>query len=322
VRKERWLLALVALTGLAALAAAQGPFFPNPYYGGGIVYSRGRLSVGFGFRGVPIDPYGGPYFSRRTYFSVYAPPPPPPPIIVINPPPEIFEVPSLPPRLLPPVETPPAPDIPPVPEVPPVPDVPPMPGEPVPLPPAPKPKDRPKKEKPKDDGEPRLPGRAVPLDDAVEEAARQVLLGREEFAGGQYGRAAGRFRRAMELKPGDTLTPFLLAQALLAMGKYHEASDVLVPALRAAPDWPRAAFRPLDVYGAAVTEYSDHLRLLDETRARHPEDPVLQFLAGYQLWFDGRRDEAVRLFRLAEPHFADLDAIERFLRAAPSAGAI
>ncbi|MGL4553895.1 MAG: tetratricopeptide repeat protein [Gemmataceae bacterium] len=297
----RWPLALLSVAGLTALAAAQGPSFGNPYVGGGLTFSHGRLSVGFGFRGGQGHRWHGPFVNHSSYFSVYAPPPP---IIFLSPPPRIIEVPS------PPLRVPLAPELPPVPDVPPDPP-----------PPAPKPKEKPKA-KPKDDGEPRLPPRPEPLGDAAEEAERQTFLGRQEFAAGQYGRAAGRFRRAMELKPADRQTPFLLVQALLALGKYHDASDALVPALRAAPDWPGAAFRPLDLYGPAVTEYSDHLRLLDETRARHPDDPVLQFLAGYQMWFDGRRGHAVRLFRQAEPRFTDPDAVERFLLAAPPGGPI
>jgi Flp pilus assembly protein TadD len=73
----------------------------------------------------------------------------------------------------------------------------------------------------------------------------------------------------------------------------------------------------LELYGAAVGEYAEHLERLRQTLRKHPDDPVLLFLLGYQLWFDGRKEEARPLFRRALPRAADRAAIERFLRALP-----
>jgi tetratricopeptide (TPR) repeat protein len=143
-------------------------------------------------------------------------------------------------------------------------------------------------------------------------------LGRESFAALEYGRAAQRFRQASNLAPRDGLPWFLLAQALLAQGKYHEAQDAILAGLERDPAWPTAQFRPFLLYGPHVAEYPEQLRTLEETRARHPDDPVLLFLSAYQLWFDGRREEARPLFRRARLRSPAPAAIDRFLKALPA----
>jgi tetratricopeptide (TPR) repeat protein len=189
--------------------------------------------------------------------------------------------------------------------------------------PVPKPKDKPR-DKPgakptePDDGEPRLPRREEPATEAQEEAERLIRRGREEFAVGEYGRAAQRFRRASELTPRDTTLPFLLAQCLLAMAKYTEASETLIAALKARPDWPTTAFRPLDLHNAAG-DYAETIEALEATRKRHPDEPLLQFLAGYMRWLDGRREEARDLFRQARAADFAPQAIETFLKTLPDA---
>ncbi len=320
MKLSRWLLAAAALLAATLAVSAQVPYFGNPY--GGFSYSRGRVSVGVGF--------GGPVLvARSSYYGMFAPPPPP--VIVIRrtiyierPPREQDDYPPPPPprRREGPMDPPP-PEIPPVPDVPPVPDIPPMPGEPPPLPleekkliPLPPPRPRPK---PPADGEPALPRAPEPFDDPELESRRQMDLGREDFIDRQYGRAAQRFRRAMALRPRDGLPVVLLAQALLASAKYHEASDAIVTAVRLWPELPGAAFRPLDVYGPDVVSYTEHLREVERLRDRHPADAALMFVAGYQAWMDGRRDEAAGLFRGLAGRF-DAPTLERFLRALPAGG--
>jgi Flp pilus assembly protein TadD len=164
-----------------------------------------------------------------------------------------------------------------------------------------------------------LPRPPAPSDDPREEYNRQLLLGREAFRAQEYGRAAQRFRQASRLEPDEAMPHFLLVQAFLAQGKYHDAMNSIRAGMRRNPDWPRARFRPIELYGDQVTEYPLHLRTLEEALQRHPGDPLLLFLHGYQLWFDGRRDEARPLFLRALPRSADRDLIERFRRALPPA---
>ena len=352
MRMSRWLVAALAgFLGCATAVDAQRSTGPGPTssrsatssrYG----HSRGRfpLSAGLvpvrfrgyygtplGFRGyypAPLTPFYGPSYSSLTIINL-APPPPPPPIIVIQAPPPILINGRLPEMPLD------RPDLG-VPDAAPMP----MPGgdrKPPPLPPAPAPapapapgKDvlpppRPEKDKPKEapppprkpDREPEFPAPPGPEDDPRDEHARLVRAGREAFAELEYGRAAARFRQATRLLAAEPLPYFLLGQALLAQGNYHTAFDAIRDGMRLQPGWPRAGFRPLELYGRHVDEYSALVRSTEKALARHPLDPELLFLRGYVLWFDGRKEQARGFFRQALPGAANRDAIDRFLRALP-----
>ena len=148
--------------------------------------------------------------------------------------------------------------------------------------------------------------------DPVDEHARQVRLGKEAFEAEEYGRAAQRFREANRHRPDEPPPYFLLAQSLIAMGKYHEALDAILAGMAKQPDWPAARFRPIDLYGGAAAEYPEHLLRLDDALKRHPADPVLLFLNGYQVWFAGRRDAALPLFRQAQDRLAGKPGVEEF----------
>ncbi len=164
------------------------------------------------------------------------------------------------------------------------------------------------KEVPPPEVEPKKP---APID----EHTRQVRLGKEAFEAEEYGRAVQRFREANRLRPEEAPPYFLLAQSLIATGKYHEALDAILAGMVRNPDWPAAEFRPIDLYGGAVAEYPEHLLRLDEALKKHPGDAVLLFLNGYQVWFAGRRDAARPSFREARDRLAGKPGVEA-LRAA------
>jgi Flp pilus assembly protein TadD len=149
-----------------------------------------------------------------------------------------------------------------------------------------------------------------------------VEAGRTAFAEQQYGRAELHFRRAIAAVPAEPLAHFLLAQALVALGRYHQAVEAITAGLALRPDWPTVRFRPLALYGTHVADYSEHLATLEAALRRHPNDPVLLFLSGYVLWFDGRRDEAGPLLRRALRFGGPAADIDRFLRALPPAPVI
>jgi Flp pilus assembly protein TadD len=165
-----------------------------------------------------------------------------------------------------------------------------------------------------------LPPVAPPDANPREEAARQIARGKEAFAAGEHGLAAHRFRQATLIAPAEPLGHLLLGESFFALGKYGEAVEAIVNGVRLQPDWPTRRFRPLDLYGDNLVEYPDHLGRLEDALRRTPDDPALLFLYGYQLWFDGRQEEAVPLFRKALPGFGDKAVIERFLQV-PRAGA-
>jgi tetratricopeptide (TPR) repeat protein len=166
---------------------------------------------------------------------------------------------------------------------------------------------------------PQRPRPARPEEDPRAEYDRLLSLGRTAFAAREYGRAAQRFQQATQVQPNAALAHFLLAQSFLALGKYRDAVEAIHAGLARQPDWPTAFFKPLDLYGPHVAEYPEHLRRLEEVWHRQPDDPVLLFLYAYQLWFDGRKEEARLLFQRALPGATDPGVIQGFLRALPPA---
>jgi hypothetical protein len=358
MRYAHGLVALLAVLFVVGAADAQGFLVLSPYgppaplgrvgtFGGGVVlggrHHHGRLEFLLGgsvtrYYGGYFGGYGYPYpfgyGQANTFVSIIAPPAPPPPtqIVVVQAPPppqpepEVFV--EIGPRPMPP----PAEDRP-------------LPGEqagrfrPIPpgdreraqkpAPPAEEPRPpRPAERPPADEPRPRRPGERPPPElppppqpeaDPRAEHARLIRLGKELFARGEYGWAAHRFRQAVALGPGDADGQFLLAQALFAQGRYTEAVDAIHAGMRLRPDWPTAPFRPIDLYGEAA-DYTDHLRNLEDALTASPNDPVLLFLTAYQLWFDGREEDAVKLFQRAARVAADRSFSDRFLRAARPAG--
>jgi hypothetical protein len=341
VKSLRWSLSLLVLCFGVESAPAQGFGFPSPYgygfFSTGAEATIGRkrartnlqLRVGvFRRGGYVLDPFGPSWCAPSTRVTVFYSTPPP---VVVLP---QFLLPAIP-LLRQPLDDD-ADD----PRFGPIPRnrdgflKPEMPGDPPPVPnldeekpPPPKldePKPPPKKEPPKPPAKaPRkpaeLPRRPEPEDEAGDEHARQMELGREAFAAQELGRAVLRFQQAVQLAPREPMARFLLAQALLSLGKYHAASDAIQAGMDLQRDWPDSAFRPLDLYGSNVAEYPEHLAALEAALQRHPGDPILLFLNAYALWFDGRQEEAKPLFHRARKKSADPETIDRFLRALPPA---
>ena len=172
---------------------------------------------------------------------------------------------------------------------------------------------------PPDEKLPPLPRPPLPEDNPIAESARLVGIGKAAFADQQYGLAAERFLQASKLAPNDAMTHFLHAEALLALGKYLDAVDAITAGLKVQPDWPLKRFQPLELYGQHVADYPEHLRRLEDTLTKHPNDAALLFLSAYQLWFDGRKDDARARFLRARPGVPDPTIVDRFLQAKPAA---
>jgi Tetratricopeptide repeat len=335
MRRFRWLLALMGI-GLG-VAEASGQVVitttSNPYISG---YSIGASSLGIGGRigrhgrvslslnSFGIAGYGYPAFSSgfNQTTVIYGPP-----IVVAQPvffapPPDQLALDVLPPEALAltqlrrnsfdamrpaaPAERRAAP---------------PPRREPLPPPkPEPKPEPKPPPPPPPPPKEPPIPPRPPAAEkDPLEENNRLIALGRQAFADREYGKASQRFRQATRVAPHLSQAHFLLAQSLLALGKYPEAVEAILAGLAIRPEWPRSPFRPLEMYGGNVADYPEHLRQLEAVVRDNPRDPVLLFLYAYQLWFDGRREEARVLFQRALPGAANPEVIQSFLRALPPA---
>jgi hypothetical protein len=183
-------------------------------------------------------------------------------------------------------------------------------------PPPPKKKPPAQREQPPRDLAP-LPGGPKPEATPQRENARQVKLGKEAFVAGEYGRAERRFHQAVDVLGTDALSQFLLAQARFAQGKYQEAVAAIESGLQLQPTWPSSVFRVRSLYGPPAADFDEQLGELKLALAAYPDDPVLLFLFGYQLWFDDRRDEARPYFMRAKTRMADPRLCDWFLQPLP-----
>lgn len=141
-----------------------------------------------------------------------------------------------------------------------------------------------------------LPGPPLPAAEPRAEYALQLDHGRDAYAHGGYALAERLFRKAAELLPNETMAHFLLAQSQFSQGKYQEAYVAIQSGLLVCPAWPLAPFLPRELYGPDPAEFTLHLQRLDDARARFADDFYLHYLYAYELWFDGRKDEARQVF--------------------------
>jgi hypothetical protein len=160
---------------------------------------------------------------------------------------------------------------------------------------------------PKPRSELRLPARPAEDDSPL-------ALGKQAFAAGEYARAERRFQQVTTATPDEPAAYFLLAQAQFALGKYKEAVANIHAGLQRQPGWPQSRFRPRDLYAPELVDFPEHLKRLAEALVRYPDDPVLLFLTAYQLWFDGRQDEARLWFQKAAAVMTDKSGIDRFAK--------
>lgn len=166
--------------------------------------------------------------------------------------------------------------------------------------------DEPKKkvEKPAPKEEPKI---ETPLEQGV-----------RAFGEGAYALAEFHFRQVTEAEPAAGRPFFLLAQSLIAQGRFRDAVAAIHTGLKNAPDFPTAAFRPrLDLYKGIEPEFMRHRKMLDDLVVENPKNGTFRFLQGYLSWFDDQRDEARKTFTAARPLVADPMFIDLFLKAAP-----
>ena len=157
-----------------------------------------------------------------------------------------------------------------------------------------------------------------PREEPRDESGRLLQLGRAAFGGGEYGLAAQHFQQAAA---ADALAPtpqFMLAQALFALGKYRQAVAAIHTGMALMPGWPEAPFRPRrDLYLGKEDELDAHLQRLEKVVTEQPNNATFLFLLGYELWFDGRRAEALPWFQRARANAADPIYLDPFLKAPP-----
>ena len=144
-------------------------------------------------------------------------------------------------------------------------------------------------------------------------AAYRVQIARTAFETGDAGRAAEQLEAASLLIPAEPLPYFLLAQARMARGGYVEAVAAIREGMKKNPDWPANRFRVKELYGKRPEWFDRDLIELRNASITNPDDPAINFLYAYFLWFNGQRDAAVKLFQKVKPLIREKGLIERFL---------
>jgi tetratricopeptide (TPR) repeat protein len=133
---------------------------------------------------------------------------------------------------------------------------------------------------------------------------------------GEYGSAALRFRQAIAQDSKLARAYFYLSQSEFARGEYRAAVVAIHAGMKVDRLWPRMPIQPrADLFKGREAEFSHYLQRLTDTLAGQPNQATLLFLAGHQLWFDGRRAEALAMFQKARPFTADRTFIDAFLAA-------
>jgi tetratricopeptide (TPR) repeat protein len=153
-----------------------------------------------------------------------------------------------------------------------------------------------------------------PAPDPVDSVSR----GKKAFTDQKYGRAERYFLQAVKQESAPASVHFLLAQAQMTLDKYQEAAETILAGLRLQSDWPKSNFRPVELYGNHRADFKEQLEHLKELLDRKPSDPVLLNLYAYQLWFDGRVDEAKSFFQRAAEVSSDKTWLDLFFSDSPT----
>ena len=112
------------------------------------------------------------------------------------------------------------------------------------------------------------------------------------FEEGKYNTASTKFARAMELAPDDQILPFAYSQALIAVGQYTEAAQILREAIAKVPPEEDGVFYPHGLYPNEDILLGQIDRLAEQAET-YSYDADLQLLLGYQLLGIGEVDRAV-----------------------------
>ncbi len=162
------------------------------------------------------------------------------------------------------------------------------------------------------------PAKVQPLEPLpVDESLALLQAGVAAFRAEQIGLAGQRFRQATEANPNNARAFFFHAQALLALGKYHEAYDRIARGLTLEPGWAKLKF-PIKAELYADALWIQQGQALAEALMADPASGKLLFLSGYQRWFAGQEAQALVYFTLAKEKLANAGPADLFLNAVPA----
>lgn len=155
----------------------------------------------------------------------------------------------------------------------------------------------------------------VPDDFETDAAMHKALrAGNAAFALGNYQTALKHYEQAQTAAPLNPLPAFHIGQVHFALGQYGKAVVALQRGLKWHAKWPESGFSVRALYGDRAAAFQQQLAKLADAVEDNPNDDSLLFLLGYQLWFDGKRDDAVVFFKRASALRVGGVHLDRFLR--------
>ncbi|MEX0677739.1 MAG: tetratricopeptide repeat protein, partial [Pirellulales bacterium] len=125
-------------------------------------------------------------------------------------------------------------------------------------------------------------------------AAAFADQGEIDFKAGNYHAAAKDWQHSLVDDPKNGAVMMLLAQALMALGKYEEAAGATQAAMQMLPEdkWGVVVANYTQLFGN-VQDYTDQLRTLEAARTAQPDSPALRFLLGFQFGYLNYPKQAV-----------------------------
>ena len=133
------------------------------------------------------------------------------------------------------------------------------------------------------------------LAQADQTAADFTDQGEADFKAGRYDAAIRDWQHAMVDDPKNGALVMLMAQALLALGKYDEAAGATQAAMQMLPEdkWGVVISNYSQLYGNPV-DYNNEIKALEKARDEHPDSPAIRFLLGFHFGYLGYPKHAVR----------------------------
>ena len=158
---------------------------------------------------------------------------------------------------------------------------------------------------------------AEPRSDPVQESMRLVSLGLLAFNAGEYGLAAQRLHQATASDPTSARAYLLLAQAQAVLGRFEHAVKSIEAGMRRQANYAVSGFVPrTELFKGGEADWDAERKLLENLHKKEPKNPVFLFLLAHQMWFDGERPAATKLFQQLRPLVADPFFVDVFLTAA------
>ncbi len=139
----------------------------------------------------------------------------------------------------------------------------------------------------------------APIDRPHRQAALLLSAGDELFSDLRYAEAATSYAAAARVASEWAEARFRQGFALLAAGRYGEASRAIREGLARDPNWPRSSWRLDGLYRRSGSEKSSHLGALADAALAQKDDADLLFLLGVFLHADGQQSRGRKFFEKA-----------------------